>query len=297
MTKSFQFLAFLLILSLIIYFSNSDPANSPSLPANALPSKKLLGVGLVKLGMNDPELPALRMFSAPVFPASKNLWNDLVARNILVDDQGQFGSCTACALSYSWQQAIVRSSEAFFRPSRTFWYAESRKRLGDTNYRADNGSTISDTAWVLTNMGALPETQYPYNATNIQNAVPASIKTVAAARKRATRQVNFSRSVNTNVINFKTEINAGRLIMIGVLVYTSFMSRTTMRSGNIPVPNTRRERLLGGHAIALSGWNDSTRTFSFRNSWGTGVGQRGLFHIPYSYVCNGSLAGDAWVVA
>lgn len=294
MNRSYQFFVFLLILSLVVYLSTgSDPTLSIAVPT----SKKLLGVHLMKLGMHDAPGPQLRLFAAPqVFPATKDLWSEAIARTIPVDDQGQFGSCTAHALSYSWQQAIMRSNEAFFRPSRTFWYAESRRRLGDTNYRADNGSTIRDTAWVLSNVGAIAETLYAYNATNINRAVPPAILTSASGRMRATRQVSFTTNVNTNITNFKAEINAGRLIMIGVLVYSTFMSSSTLKSGKIPVPNVRRERLLGGHAIALSGWNDATRTFSFRNSWGPNVGQRGLFTIPYSYVCNGTLAGDAWVI-
>jgi C1A family cysteine protease len=289
----------ILLILLIIIYNSSNEEPTVALQTQQQPFK-LLGIQHMKLGINDPpEIQSFRMFSAPiVFPRSKNLWTDEIVKNILVDNQGQFGSCTAHALSYCWQQAILRSNEVFFRPSRTFWYAESRKKLGDRNYKADNGSTISDTAWVLSNMGSVQESLYPYTSTNINNAVPeGSVKTIALQRRRQTRRITYSNNVNTNIINFKTEILAGRCIMLGVMVYSSFMSSKTLKSGIIPLPNARRERLLGGHAIALSGWNETTRTFSFRNSWGEGVGQRGLFTIPYSYVCNGSLAGDAWVVA
>jgi C1A family cysteine protease len=99
-----------------------------------------------------------------------------------------------------------------------------------------------------------------------------------------------------NIQIIKTELNEGRCVMLGILVYQSFMTQAVLRSGVVPVPNRRQERLLGGHAIALSGWDDTKAVFTFRNSWGTSVGKQGSFAIPYSYVCNPTLAGDVWVV-
>ena len=288
---------FLLILCVIVISQKQD--NGPGLVLAEQPFRKLLCCEHIKLAMheeshNDFEFPL--QLSAMVFPSTKNTWTDSIVSRVAVLDQGQFGSCTANALSYAWQQAILRSNGSYFLPSRTFWYAESRLKLGDANYSADNGSTIAASAWTLSNKGAIAESAYGYNAQNIRNAVPAGIKVTADSLKRATRKVVFSGNQNTTIANFKTEINSGRVIMIGVLVYSSFMSSSTLRTGVLPMPNTRRERLLGGHAIGLSGWNDTTRRFSFRNSWGTGVGAQGLFTIPYDYVCNGSLAGDPWVV-
>ena len=40
----------------------------------------------------------------------------------------------------------------------------------------------------------------------------------------------------------------------------------------------------GSHAIALWGYDDNTRTFVFRNSWGTNWGTKGYGHMPYEYV-------------
>jgi C1A family cysteine protease len=300
--RTIIFYILLILFALVLYLVRTNETGDLFLLSEApTPNVKFIGLQHLKLGINDPpEIVNFRSFAAAeppiVFPRAKNLWDDARVKSVLVDDQGQFGSCTACALSYLWQQHTLRSSGNFYRPSRSFWYAQSRKRLGDTNYAADNGSTIRDTAWSLTNMGAISESLYPYTRSTITTAVPAHIETIARPYTLPTRQIIFNSNINTNIRNFKTELNAGRCIMIGVLVYSSFMSRTSLRSGIIPMPNTRREYLMGGHAIALSGWNENTLMFQFRNSWGTSVGQKGLFHIPYAYVCNGKLAGDAWVI-
>jgi C1A family cysteine protease len=84
--------------------------------------------------------------------------------------------------------------------------------------------------------------------------------------------------------------------MMGILVFASWMeSAAAMASGKIPQPRAR-DQIVGGHAIALSGWDDASRVFTFRNSWGSRVGKNGVFQIPYDYVCNPNYAGDAWVV-
>jgi C1A family cysteine protease len=107
---------------------------------------------------------------------------------------------------------------------------------------------------------------------------------------------NKGLNIFNNLLNIKTQLNNGRCVMLGIMVYSSFMTNTALRTGVIPIPNPRTERLLGGHAIALSGWNDDTKRFSFRNSWGTRVGNQGTFTIPYDYICNPNLSGDAWYV-
>ena len=46
---------------------------------------------------------------------------------------------------------------------------------------------------------------------------------------------------------------------------------------------SNREGYKGSHAIALWGYDDNTRTFVFRNSWGTNWGTKGYGHMPYEY--------------
>jgi C1A family cysteine protease len=55
-------------------------------------------------------------------------------------------------------------------------------------------------------------------------------------------------------------------------------------------------RLLGGHAICLTGFiqnvNPTLSTFTFCNSWGTYSGNLGMFTIPYAYIGNSSLSSE-----
>jgi C1A family cysteine protease len=67
-------------------------------------------------------------------------------------------------------------------------------------------------------------------------------------------------------------------------------------TGNVPIPNTRREQLLGGHAVCVIGYDDSKSAFLVRNSWGSRWGWNGNFWLPYAYATNTNLAFDAWAL-
>ena len=279
----------------------SSPPKQPILTFGAaLLHPRHILLGIQEEGIDEFTLQtALHASSAPALPRSRDLWKDALVSRVPVLNQGQWGSCVGHALSYAWQNAVLRSPNSntlWFLPSRCFVYAESRVILGDTDLAGDDGSTMQATAAALSQRGILPESQYPYTWTNISRVPPAEIRAAAASRRRATRKVRFTLSVNSNVANIKAEIAAGRILMMGILVFASWMeSAAAMASGKIPQPRAR-DQIVGGHAIALSGWDDASRVFTFRNSWGSRVGKNGVFQIPYDYVCNPNYAGDAWVV-
>ena len=74
------------------------------------------------------------------------------------------------------------------------------------------------------------------------------------------------------------------------------MSYNVARTGVMPDPNTRRERLLGGHAVLLVGYNKSKKVFIARNSWGTSWGDRGYFYMPFQVIQNSSMSCDFWII-
>lgn len=43
-------------------------------------------------------------------------------------------------------------------------------------------------------------------------------------------------------------------------------------------------KLIGSHAVLLTGYNSKTRLFDIKNSWGNDWGFKGFAFLPYSYV-------------
>jgi C1A family cysteine protease len=74
----------------------------------------------------------------------------------------------------------------------------------------------------------------------------------------------------------KSALASGYPFSIGVAIYQSFESQSVALSGMVPMPNTRNEQMLGGHAMSVVGYDDGKSCFLVRNSWGHGWGIRGL---------------------
>jgi len=56
------------------------------------------------------------------------------------------------------------------------------------------------------------------------------------------------------------------------------------------------DKAIGGHAVLLVGFKDSTKKFIVRNSWGPDWGDNGYFTLPYKYVIDPKLACDFWTI-
>ena len=65
-------------------------------------------------------------------------------------------------------------------------------------------------------------------------------------------------------------------VMICIPVYNSFY-----RGGDLILPDTAREDIMGRHAMTITGWNGNR--WIVRNSWGSEWGERGDCTIPFSY--------------
>ena len=261
--------------------------------------------------LSDNLLPEYNSFNATSsLPASYNIWLQDFARPVtnLVLDQGPYGSCTANALAYAWLLHMNKLNTGRVPvqiPSRMFWYAQARIYLNNQNGHSsaklqDTGAYVSDIAWVPETLGSLPEVLYPYTAANL-NAIPNVLVPPcdeAIKHKMSTDTLNpfqFSNNALITAQNIMAILASNKCLLIGILMYSSFMNSTTLRTGVIPLPNTRTETLLGGHCICLTGYNSITQYFTFKNSWGSEVGMAGTFFIPYAYICNIYLTGDAQV--
>jgi hypothetical protein len=67
-----------------------------------------------------------------------------------------------------------------------------------------------------------------------------------------------------------------------VLGFAIFKSAHTAPAGRLQLP-APGERLLGGHAVSLAGWDDDGESLVFANSWGRGWGNRGFGTISREY--------------
>jgi C1A family cysteine protease len=61
----------------------------------------------------------------------------------------------------------------------------------------------------------------------------------------------------------------------------------------MPEPN---ERVVGGHCVLAVGYDDGASKIICRNSWGTGFGDAGYFHMPFDFISSSQYASDFWTI-
>jgi C1A family cysteine protease len=204
-----------------------------------------------------------------------------------IENQGSLGSCTGQAIAGAIELLNKRSGK-HNDISRLFIYYYERLMLGTVNY--DSGAYIRDGIKTTNHYGASLESYWPYDIKKFKNEPVAEAKNDALKRKvtRYERVTNFNGCIDA--------LSNGFPVVMGFHVYSSFMTSAVSKYGNMPYPNTKRERLLGGHAVLLVGYNKTRKVFIARNSWGTGWGDRGYFYMPFNVVTNTSMSSDYWVI-
>lgn len=205
----------------------------------------------------------------------------------LIENQGNLGSCTGQAIAGAIEYLNKRANKQN-DISRLFIYYYERALIGTVNY--DSGAYIRDGIKVVYGRGAPVENLWPYQINRFA-VEPSQVAQADAGLRKVTLYERI-----TSLDGCINALANGFPITVGFLVYSSFMSSTVARTGMMPYPNVRRERLLGGHAVLLVGYNNRTKRFIARNSWGTTWGDRGYFYMPYEVISNRSMSDDFWVI-
>ena len=220
-------------------------------------------------------------------PSKLNLYRVIPKQQINILDQGQLGSCVANAFALNISYITKNNTNL----CRLLLYALSRIK-DNTPLSNDAGTTIRSSGSSVFNYGTCPEVIYPYNSVNVANykSLPPLV-----AFKNSNVFKSFSYTFiekGTNYLNnIKAVLNNYNVpIIFGFMVYSSFMNVT--KNGLVPMPDLKKERLQGGHAMNIIGYNDDNKMFICANSWGVGWGDKGFCYMPYSYILNTSLAGD-----
>jgi C1A family cysteine protease len=212
---------------------------------------------------------------------------DLRATCSSVENQGQLGSCTANALVGNLEFLEMKAGKPATDLSRLFIYYNERALEGTVN--EDAGAMIRDGIKTLVHQGACAEKKWPYVITKFSVKPPA-----ACYRQGMAHQVTSYHRVVT-VQEMRMCLAEGYPFVFGFTVYESFESAAVAKTGTLNMPK-RREQVLGGHAVMAVGYNDATKRFLIRNSWGTDWGMQGYFTMPYAYLDNRNLSDDFWTI-
>ena len=206
-----------------------------------------------------------------------------------VYDQGQLGSCTANAIgaALEFDQMKQRKKDPF-TPSRLFIYYNERAIEGTIS--SDSGAMIRDGVKSVNQLGAPPETDWPYVIEKFRNRPPKKAFT-AALKNQAVLYQRLTQAES----QLKGCLASGFPFVFGFVVYESFESPKVAKTGDAPMPRAG-EAQLGGHAVLAVGYDERRQRFLIRNSWGPDWGKKGYFTLPYPYMLQATLSSDFWTI-
>jgi len=239
-----------------------------------------------------PDLPDHRdlIYSAPKpikakLPAKVDLRKNCPA----VYDQGQLGSCTANAISAAFEFELMKQkAKNIFMPSRLFIYYN--ERVMEHTVNSDSGAQIRDGIKSINNQGVCPESMWPYIIAKFTNKPDAKCYADALKNKALLYQ-----RVSRNLEQMQSCLAEGYPFVFGFTVYDAFESQAVAKSGILNMPK-KSESECGGHAVLAVGYDNASKRFIVRNSWGDTWGEKGYFTIPYEYLLEENLSDDFWSV-
>lgn len=240
-----------------------------------------------KRGLPSRRFPQLKLTAYPPLASSASL----IGTGHLppIWDQGQTGSCTGHGTTRAMMFARAKQGLPLIDLSRLFPYWNARVTEGDTN---DDGASIGDVVAASQAFGDCPYANLPTDP-NLVTIPPSSSAFSEAIKHKALSVTRVMGASNASLeYHFKHCLSVlGVPVIIGFVVYDSFESDAVAASGVVPLPGPN-EQQLGGHCVAVVGYDDATKTVLAQNSWGNSWGMKGNFTMPYAYVFDPGLADD-----
>jgi C1A family cysteine protease len=204
-----------------------------------------------------------------------------------IEDQGQLGSCTANALVGNLEFLEKKAGCPVSDLSRLFVYYNERLLIGTVN--EDSGANLRDGIKTLAKQGVCTEKVLPYRIADFTK------KPSTACYKQALDHQATSYHRIVSLREMKTCLAEGYPFVFGFTVYESFESPEVAKTGKVNMP-APKEKVLGGHAVMGVGYDDASKRFLIRNSWGTNWGLQGYFTMPYDYLADRNLSDDFWTI-
>lgn len=202
-----------------------------------------------------------------------------------VENQGSLGSCTAQALIGNIELLYLKNRVPYEDGSRLFVYYNERVSEGNTN--EDTGAMLRTGIKVLAKYGFCPETEWPYDIKKFSEKPPKSC--YIHAKKHLITSYHRLKGIREMQICLAD----GYPFVFGFTVYNSFESEKVAKSGIAELP-TSNDTPIGGHAVMAVGYDNNTKRFLVRNSWGETWGQNGYFTMPFEYL--EVAAADFWTI-
>ena len=191
-----------------------------------------------------------------------------------IEDQLRLGSCVGQSVVGAYELMVNKLIPTkFVDLSRLFVYYNSRAL--DNSTQVDGGAFVRDGIKSLNKWGVCSESIWPYLLDKFAEA-----PSINAYTDAMTRVVNRYYRLYT-LDHILEALNLGYPVVSSMDVYDGFEELD--RPSLLKMPKSA-ERLIGGHAVTIVGYNKKSKIMIIRNSFGTTWGDAGYFYAPFDYI-------------
>ena len=205
-----------------------------------------------------------------------------------IENQSSANSCTGNASVGALEMLEIREGLPFVDLARLFAYYNGRMGMEPTEGHLDHGTYIRLIMDGLHKFGVCPETEWNYDLDKVTMR-PSWNSYRAAWNHRIDNFYRIDAVGDPLIEGIEQALLAKHGVVFGAQVYESYQSCPGLVS--LPKPD---EKLLGGHAQLIVGFDRPARTLIVRNSWGDGWSDGGYAYWPYNLL-DACAANDFWV--
>lgn len=246
---------------------------------------------------NKKENNSLKPISTKDLSNNFTIANDLGMANVPVMDQGPYGTCVAFAttaiLDAKMNAGDYISQQCFLALG--VYASEVASKSGQTLPSGWTGYWNELALSAFKNYGVVGKQACPEDYPNTSYSLPYNMY-INLSGQLWSSDFNY-RTLETNDINkIKQAIDNNNRVAIGILLHKDYIIGVAINnkpSGLWKISNNNidefvdeiinGDKLAGGHAVVVTGYDDTKQLLKVRNSWGNGIGDNGEFYMTYDY--------------